>query len=227
MGALHSNGKPHHFAHTKRVIERTFKKPFNEVFESFDETPIGTGAIAQVYRAKLNPDLIPHSYLDPPKHQTEWPKGIVDAHRAIIEHDKTPPPTVPTTTVAIKILHPGVQATIRRDLAIMSFFAQCLTIIPGIEWLSLVEEVEVFGGMMNDQLNLTHEANNLRTFEKNFIGRRSAVTFPRPLEDFSSDDVLVEEYQNAMPLKAFLRNGGGPFDDSLANLGLDAFLVST
>ena len=48
LGALHSRGKAHSFAHTKRVIERVFQRPFHEVFEEFDETPIGTGAIAQV-----------------------------------------------------------------------------------------------------------------------------------------------------------------------------------
>jgi aarF domain-containing kinase len=35
-------------SHTKRVIERVFERPFDEVFEEFNETPIGTGAIAQV-----------------------------------------------------------------------------------------------------------------------------------------------------------------------------------
>lgn len=34
--------------HTKRVIERVFQRPFEEVFEEFDETPMGSGAIAQV-----------------------------------------------------------------------------------------------------------------------------------------------------------------------------------
>lgn len=32
--------------HTKRVIERVFQRPFEEVFEEFDETPMGSGAIA-------------------------------------------------------------------------------------------------------------------------------------------------------------------------------------
>lgn len=48
MAALHSRGKAHTLSHTKRVIEDVFQRPFNEVFEEFDETPIGTGAIAQV-----------------------------------------------------------------------------------------------------------------------------------------------------------------------------------
>lgn len=34
--------------HTKQVIERAFERPFDEVFEVFDENPIGVGAIAQV-----------------------------------------------------------------------------------------------------------------------------------------------------------------------------------
>lgn len=48
MGALHSRGKPHPLIHTKEVVERAFARPFDEVFEAFDENPIGVGAIAQV-----------------------------------------------------------------------------------------------------------------------------------------------------------------------------------
>ena len=48
MGALHSRGKPHSLMHTKEVIEKALERPFDEVFEVFDENPIGVGAIAQV-----------------------------------------------------------------------------------------------------------------------------------------------------------------------------------
>ncbi len=48
MGKMHSQGRRHSLAHTKCVIERVFQRPFEEVFEEFDETPIGSGAIAQV-----------------------------------------------------------------------------------------------------------------------------------------------------------------------------------
>ena len=50
--------------------------------------------------------------------------------------------------------------------------------------------------------------------------------FPRPLETWSTQDVLVEEYQNAISLEVFLKNGAGPYSDTLAEVGLDAFLVS-
>lgn len=48
FGRLHSNGKPHSLRYTKRVLEKAFNKPFAEIFEEFDEKPMGIGAIAQV-----------------------------------------------------------------------------------------------------------------------------------------------------------------------------------
>ncbi|KIJ27376.1 hypothetical protein M422DRAFT_784917 [Sphaerobolus stellatus SS14] len=220
MGRLHSGGKPHSMQHTKRIIESVFRRPFSEVFEEFDEEPIGTGAIAQVYRAKLRPDLLPPAYLDPKRPSLSWRKN--KKIPAIIPPD--PPPAVPTADVAVKIQHPHVAHMIQRDLRIISFFAHCISLFPGMEWISLPEEVYVFGRMMNEQLNLRNEVNNLKKFEEHFSSRMAAVTFPRPLEDYSTKDILIEEYENALPLKAFLQNGGGPFDDAIAESGLDAFL---
>ncbi|KAF5368444.1 hypothetical protein D9758_002279 [Tetrapyrgos nigripes] len=216
LGALHSHGKPHSFRHTKKVIERVFQRPFEQVFEEFEEQPIGTGAIAQVYRATLKQDLIPPSYLGPRRHRTST------AVSPVIMQD--PLPSVPTAAVAIKVLHPGVSKLISRDLSIMSFFAHFITLFPGMQWLSLPEEVQVFGDMMFQQLDLRHEAENLLTFEANFAPRRVPVNFPRPLKIWSTKELLLEEYQNALPMETFLKNGGGPFDDQVATVGLDAFL---
>lgn len=108
----------------------------------------------------------------------------------------------------------------------MNFFASALNLLPGAEWLSLPEEVEVFSQMMFDQLDLRNEARNLDRFEKNFDKRRSMISFPRPLNRFSTKELLIEEFEDAVPLKWFLNNGGAGFDHRIANLGLDAFLVS-
>ncbi|KAG8850582.1 hypothetical protein FRB96_009673 [Tulasnella sp. 330] len=220
MGALHSTTKPHPFNHTKRVIERVFHKEFDEVFEEFDHIPIGSGAIAQVYRAKLRKDLLPLSYLDPKRKRPKRPTIAADAVTP-----PPPPPIVPTAAVAVKVLHPRVNVTINRDLSIMAFFAKCIAALPGMEWISLPEEVDVFGKMMREQLDLRLEATNLKTFEVNFsLRRENAVNFPRPLTEYTTKDVLIEEFEDALPLNAFLRNGGGPFDSVLATLGLDVFL---
>jgi aarF domain-containing kinase len=151
-----------------------------------------------------------------------------------------------STSVAIKVLHPRVRKTIRRDIAIMSVFANAIDALPGMHWISLPDEVAVFGEMMNSQLDLRVEAANLDKFDENFRKRGRNVTFPRPiklsnghgeeaqvvkrkgkkLRRVESREVLVEEFEDALPLKYFLRNGGGPYDDKIANIGLDAFLVS-
>jgi hypothetical protein len=167
----------------------------------------------------MKQDLLPPSYFDPKRTPKKGPGALTPV---ILPETK---PSVPTAAVAIKVLHPRVVKLIQRDLTIMTFFARLVTLFPGMEWVSLAEEVEVFGRMMYEQLDLRKEADNLVTFERNFMSRKASVTFPRPLQIWSTTDLLIEEYQNAIPLELFLKNGGGPYDDQFAELGLDAFLV--
>lgn len=56
LGTLHSNAKMHSLAHTVRMVEESFGRPFRECFSEFDPTPIGVGAMAQVYVARLAGD---------------------------------------------------------------------------------------------------------------------------------------------------------------------------
>ena len=169
-----------------------------------------------MYKATLKQDVLPPSYQDPKRKQKFHAAALALPH---------PSSSVPTAMVAMKVLHPHVEKTISRDLAIMSFFAGLITLLPGMEWLSLKEEVEVFGRMMYEQLDLRNEAENLDHFEKNFSHRKLPVSFPRALRAWSTKDILIEEYQIALPLELFLKNGGGPYDRQLAEIGLDAFLV--
>lgn len=170
----------------------------------------------QVYRATLKHDLIPPSYLGP-RRKPDGPFAPPIC--------KDPPPSVPTTTVAIKVLHPHISETISRDLSIMHFFASTLSLLPGMKWFSLTQEVQVFGTMMNQQTDLSFEADNLLVFEDNFAHRNLPVAFPRPLKLWSTKDLLIEEFQNALPMESLLESGSGPYNEQLASIGLDAFLA--
>ena len=64
LGSLHSQGRRHSLDHTKQVIEHIFQRPFDEVFEEFNETPIGAGAIAQVRTTIDPPILVPDLGID-------------------------------------------------------------------------------------------------------------------------------------------------------------------
>ncbi|OLL24650.1 ABC1 family protein, mitochondrial [Neolecta irregularis DAH-3] len=213
MSGLHSNAKAHPLWATKRIIRKAFGgKEFYEIFEEFDEKLLGVGAIAQVYRAKLKPDLVAVRQSSKSKRL----KMLTGPVSSPLDEQASP-------WVAIKVLHPRVEKLIHRDLRIMKFFANLINAVPTLEWLSLPDEVDKFGEMMRLQLDLRIEAHNLGTFQNNFKDRKTA-TFPTPYADYTTRQVLFEEFSHGLPLSHFLENGCGTFDKAMADMGLDAFL---
>ena len=235
MSELHSHAPAHSLRATKRTIEKAFGgsggvRSFQDIFEEFDETPLGVGAIAQVYKAKLKPDLALPADSDVSsdtkgnglRHRTSRLRR--NLRRNVDALVKSSPQRVPSSYVAIKVLHPHVERIVRRDLRIIRFFAAVINAIPTMEWLSLPDEVDQFGEMMRLQLDLRIEATNLTIFRKNFKDRTTAW-FPFPYVDYTTREVLVEEFAHGIPLEAFLENGGGVYQQEIADEGLDAFLV--
>ena len=53
MSVLQDECPPEPFSVVKHTIEKEYAKPLEQVFSSFDETPIGAASIGQVHRAKL------------------------------------------------------------------------------------------------------------------------------------------------------------------------------
>jgi aarF domain-containing kinase len=219
MSSLHSNAPAHSLAHTKKTIEQAFDdRKFEDIFEEFNEKPLGVGAIAQVYKARLKSDLaMPNDADQEPETYSRTLKRNIDATL------KSSPARVPSSYVAVKVLHPRIEKLVGRDLKIMAFFASLINIIPTMEWLSFPDEVAQFGEMMRLQLDLRIEAANLTIFRKHFAHRTTAW-FPYPYTDYTTRQVLVEEFATGIPLEDFLVNGGGVFQKEIADEGLDAFL---
>lgn len=221
MSSLHSNAPAHSLHNTKKIIVKAFGgRRFEDIFEEFQEKPLGVGAIAQVYKAKLKADLAAPGDND----IAETPKNMRQRVRKNVDVlVKSTPRRVPSSYVAIKVLHPKVERIVRRDLRIMGFFAAVLNAIPTMEWLSLPDEVQQFGEMMRLQLDLRIESANLTMFRKKFKDRTTAW-FPYPYSDYTTRQVLVEEFAQGIPLAHFLEDGGGVFQQEIADEGLDAFL---
>lgn len=218
MSSLHSNAPAHSFKITKKTIEKAFGMKFEDIFEEFHEKPLGVGAIAQVYKAKLKPNL---ALAD---HDVEEPQTLIErAQKTVDPILKSTPQRVPSTYVAIKVLHPKIERIVRRDLRIMGFFAEIINALPTMEWLSFPDEVAQFGEMMRLQLDMRIESANLTIFRRNFRNR-STAWFPYPYSQYTSRQVLVEEFATGIPLEHFLQNGGGVFQKEIADEGLDAFL---
>lgn len=221
LSRLHSSAPAHSMRQTRETVETAFDgRPFGDIFDEFNETPLGVGAIAQVYKAKLKPDLASPRDRDLPAEPPALARNVRCNVETVL---KSSPKRVPSSYVAVKVLHPNVEHTVRRDLRIMAFFAALLNAIPTIEWLSLPGEVAQFGEMMKLQLDLRIEAANLETFRRNFRDR-STAWFPYPYTAFTTRNVLVEEFAQGIPLADFMDNGGGVFQHDIADEGLDAFL---
>ena len=219
MSALHSDAPAHSLKVTKATVERAFGRKFEDIFEEFDEKPLGVGAIAQVYKARLKSDLATSEEDAAGEPQTFRER----AQRAVDPMLKSTPQRVPSNYVAIKVLHPKIERVVRRDLRIMGFFASAINAIPTMEWLSFPDEVNQFGEMMRLQLDLRIESANLTIFRRNFRNR-STAWFPYPYTQYTTRQVLVEEFATGIPLEHFLQNGGGVFQKEIADEGLDAFL---
>lgn len=219
MSSLHSNAPAHALKDTKRIIVQAFGgRKFDEIFEEFHEEPMGVGAIAQVYKAKLKPDLAALADTD-----LEEPSTAERVRKNVDALVKSRPARAPSNYVAVKVLHPKIDRIVRRDLKIMGAVAWILNCVPGLEWFSFPDEVSMFGEMMKLQLDLRIEAANLTMFRRNFKDR-STAWFPYPYSDYTTRKVLVEEFAHGVPLAGFLEDGAGPFQKEVADEGLDSFL---
>jgi len=107
--------------------------------------------------------------------------------------------------VAVKVIHPGVDALVAVDIDIMRTAAQMLSTIPTLKWLSLPDVVEDFALQMFWQLNLRREAENLQRLHHNFIND-AAIVIPEPYLDLCTRDLLVETFQPGVPITAFMES---------------------
>lgn len=228
LGRLHSNAKQHLLSATKRIVSRSFNLPFEEIFDEFNETPLGVCAIAQVYIAKLSQKALQRASRDEKSQgqlQAEGHLAVDKFFDAFMVTEHANPLTL-NQHVAIKVLHPKVEVKINRDLRIMSFFANTINMIPTMEWLSLPDEVEQFLMLMRLQLDLRIEGLNLVKFRENFKSRLD-IHFPKPFISFTTREVLVEEFIHAIPLSRLLAlndNFGKNLSKEVLDKGLDAFL---
>nr|BAE88944.1 unnamed protein product [Macaca fascicularis] len=110
------------------------------------------------------------------------------------------------------------------DLLLMKIGSRVLGLLPGIKWLSLPEIVEEFEKLMVQQIDLRYEAQNLEHFQVNFQNVK-AVKFPTPLRPFVTREVLVETYEESVPVSSY-QQAGIPVDlkRKIARLGINMLL---
>uniref|UniRef100_UPI00398F37D8 uncharacterized aarF domain-containing protein kinase 2 n=1 Tax=Pristiophorus japonicus TaxID=55135 RepID=UPI00398F37D8 len=126
--------------------------------------------------------------------------------------------------VAIKVMHPGIAYRVNMDLMLMKAASWVLNLLPGLKWLNLTEVVEEFEKLMTRQIDLRYEAKNMERFRENFQDMES-VKFPIPLRPFVTRTVLVQTFEESVPVSMYLaKDVPNILKQRLARMGVEMLL---
>lgn len=151
--------------------------------------------------------------------------SIAQVHRASLRfrypHQRLRKPI----EVAVKVRHPGVGESIKRDFMIINLVAKISNFIPGLSWLRLDESVRQFAVFMMSQVDLSREAAHLSRFIYNFRNWKD-VSFPRPLYPLVHPSVLVETFEQGESVSHYVDEleGNTQIKRDLAHIGTHALL---
>ncbi|KAF5804240.1 putative ABC-type Cd(2+) transporter [Helianthus annuus] len=150
--------------------------------------------------------------------------SIAQIHRAVLRY-KYRGKQIKPLVVAVKVRHPGVGESIRRDFEIINVVAKISRFIPTLKWLRLDESVQQFAVFMMSQVDLAREAANLSRFAYNFRRWRD-VSFPKPVYPLVHPAVLVETFEQGESVAYYVDElkGHERLKSSLAHIGTHALL---
>ncbi|GFP83963.1 probable serine/threonine-protein kinase abkc [Phtheirospermum japonicum] len=127
--------------------------------------------------------------------------------------------------VAVKVRHPGVGESIKRDFEIINVVAKISNFVPALNWLRLDESVSQFAVFMMSQVDLAREAAHLSRFIYNFRSWRD-VSFPKPVYPLVHPAVLVETFEHGESVAHYVDEleGNERIKSALAHIGTHALL---
>lgn len=138
------------FEHIRAVIERDFARPLEDLFDGFEERPLGSASIAQVHRATL-------------KEQYRTVQGV------ILE---------PGTTLAIKVVRPGTLEIVEQDIALARPLAARLHAFAALKRFNLPDILDELALSMRSECDLRNEARTSDRFAFDFARYPRVCTAP-------------------------------------------------
>lgn len=116
-----------------------------------------------------------------------------------------------SVAVAVKLIHPHVQAMVQTDMELLGFLASMIDSFPTLELLAFGDTCRQFAEMMQDQLDLRKEAHNLKQFSSMFK-LENWVKFPQPIDGYISKNVLIETLEEGKPLLSYMTLADDAFE---------------
>jgi ubiquinone biosynthesis protein len=186
LALLQDRVPPFPYADVEATLQRAYRRPVHEVFQSFDQTPVASASVAQVHFAEL-------------------PNG---------------------TPVAVKVLRPGIDRIIVKDLALLQTAA---TLVERL-WsdgkrLKPREVVAEFEKNLADELDLTREAANCSQLRRNFL-HSPLIKVPEVHWDWCMPQVMVMERMSGVPIARVDRLVAAGIDlKRLSRAGVELFFT--
>ncbi|WP_323144589.1 ubiquinone biosynthesis regulatory protein kinase UbiB [Massilia phyllosphaerae] len=167
-------------------ITRSLGAHPDELFATFEHTPVASASIAQVHFATLK-----------------------DGRQ-----------------VAVKVLRPGMNATIGEDLALMQTAARLIERVwPDSRRLKPREVVAEFDKYLHDELDLMREAANASQLRRNFANS-TLLMVPEMHWDYCTSNVIVMERMNGIPISQIDRLAAAGVDlKKLSSDGVEIFFT--
>jgi len=209
LAVVQNQVKPHSWAQTDKALKKALGEHYQEFLE-VEEEVLGSGCIAQVYKARLLMKEGEGGEKEMERGQG-WTKTM-PVHASSSSSFSSSSPSY--REVAVKVVHPHVKSTIDTDLNLFLTIAAGLESFPSFKYWSLADALTEFTTLMYDQMDMRKEAQNLHRLRDNFKSNPS-VTFPEPLDAYVSEDVLVEEYVHGESISNYIA-----MDEAMAPPGL-------
>jgi ubiquinone biosynthesis protein len=179
----------------KAEVERALGSKVEDLFASFDLTPLASASVAQVHAARLN----------------SAPSAAGGA-------------SAPGLEVIVKVLRPGVEQMIRRDVDLMHMIARYAERwVPESRRLKPREVVREYEQVIFDELDLVREGANASQLRRNWLGSE-IIYHPLVFWDYTRPTVLVLERVHGINIDELpkLRSLGVDFH-VLAERGVEIF----
>lgn len=185
LSTLQDRLSPFSSAEARAAIEAEFEQSVDDLFDQFDDTPVAAASIAQVHIAKIRnvPDNSEATVEDGTKNNTDD-----DGDAALFR------------TVAVKILRPGIERAIERDLELFRWIADLAERSqPRLRRLKPIAAVETFAASLRWEMDLRMEGAAASELRGNFLDDDLYVV-PEVDWERTGRRILTTEWVDAIPI---------------------------